>query len=55
MSIFIPDNNPQFVRVIAPPIVGLVGATQVCFVGSYSGLVCGHINNLDKTISRNSP
>jgi hypothetical protein len=43
MNIFIADNNPQFVPVLAPPIVALFGGQQVCFVGSYSGLVCGHI------------
>jgi len=28
---------------------------EVCFVGGYSGLVCGRVFDLDKTMTRTSP
>jgi len=45
------DNVP--VPVIAPVSPEL--NAEVCFVGGYSGLVCGRVFDLDKTMTRTSP
>ena len=39
---------------VIDPVIPVV-PHQVCFVGGYSGLVCGHIHNLDFSAPRNSP
>jgi len=53
MSIIIVAENNRVIPVIAPfsPAKG----AQVCFMGGYSGLNCGIINNLDFTVARGSP
>lgn len=46
-------ENIIVIPVIAP--VSPAKGAQVCFMGGYSGLVCGLITNLDKTMTRTSP
>lgn len=54
MNIFIDSiDNPYLVPVLSP--VSPAKGAQVCFVGSYSGLVCGYVYDLDKTMARTSP
>lgn len=51
MSILV-DNTVVPVRI--DPVIPVV-PNQVCFVGGYSGLLCGHNHDLDRTIERTSP
>jgi len=52
MNIMLVVDNVS-VPVIAP--VSPAKGAQVCFVGGYSGLVCGQIRYLDKTVTRTVP
>jgi len=48
MNIFIPANNPQFIPVIDPVAPAMLD--EVCFASRYSGLNCGRIIDLDRTL-----
>ena len=50
MGIRVGDTSVPVIGSITPLL-----ASEVCFVGSYSGLVCGRVYDLDKTMARTSP